>query len=207
MAGVPQKLGLKILMVFIPLALLVFQKVWTRFLFFFLILTAFSSQSYASLLPSGCQNARQMMEKSGTARDAKETFFGRIKIQTLRANFFYYYSYHDLFPSQIDQVTWWGKFKPFEFWQRPKFQAAWINPEGQEVSRQEFRGDQCVLAKNKIASDRQPGGQMQPGVWKVVVTCENHFVDQRTFVVAPENSSGPAETPKTSQMIWAKDKV
>jgi hypothetical protein len=202
-AGVPLKLTAKILMATVPLFLLLFQGTWSRFLlFFFIFAAAAPSFAHARLLPSGCQNAREMMEKSGAARDAKENFFGRIKVEPPTGTF----------PQEMDKITWWGKFKPFEFWQSPKFQAAWIDPEGKEVMRQEFKGQHCALAKTTVKGEQQPNGQFKAGMWKVIITCEDYLIDRQTFAIMPTGQAAPlsgdqSQQSKESMMIWAKDKV
>lgn len=201
-SGVPLKYAVKVMMILIPFTLLIFRKAWLRFLLLVLVFTASHSPYGWTFWSSGCERAREMLEKSGAARDAKENFLGRIKVQPP----------HGSFPQEMDKISWWGKFKPFEFWQSPNFHAAWIDPEGNEVMRREFKGEHCALAKTTIQGDEQPKGQFKPGIWKVIVTCDDYLVDRQTFAVVPSGASPPlaGESGKASQdsmMIWAKDKV
>ena len=149
-----------------------------------------------------CRHARQLLDQSGTARDARENLLGQIKKDPPYGSF----------PSEIDRVSWWGKFKPFEFWENPEFEAAWINPQGQEVARQKFRGSQCALAKTSLPAENRPRGQLEGGMWNVIVTCKDYLIDKQTFAVlpsAPPSRSGPDSSHKSqeSAMIWAKDTV
>lgn len=204
--GVGFKYAAKWFLVLVPLALLIGRKAWLRFLLLILMLMACQAPESLAFWSSGCKQAPQMMEKSGIARNAKESFFGRIKLQQPRADFFHYYAFIGLFPKKMDKITWWGKFKPFEFWQRPKFQAVWFDPSGKEVLKQEFKGNHCVLAKSTALAEQQPQGMFTPGVWKIKVTCDEYLVDQQTIAVLPTASI--AENQKSSEMmIWAKDKV
>lgn len=201
-SGVPLKYAIKVLIILIPTALLLFRKSWQRLILMVFIFTAMVPSESFAFLTSGCKQAREMLKESGTARDAKENFFGRIKVQPP----------HGSFPQEMDKISWWGKFKPFEFWQSPKFQAAWIDPEGKEVLKQEFKGEHCALAKTSMAGEAQPQGLFKPGMWKVIVTCDDYVIDRQTFAVVPTGAPPPlsGENQKTSQeplMIWAKDKV
>jgi hypothetical protein len=200
--GVLLKYAVKISMFLVPLGLLIFRKSWMRFAVFLFALSVLHPGQCLAFWSSGCKQAREMMEESGTARDAKENFFGKIKLQPPNGSF----------PQEMDKITWWGKFKPFEFWQSPKFQASWIDPEGKEVRRQEFKGEHCALAKNTIKGEEQPLGQFKPGVWKVVITCEDYVIDRQEFAVMPTGVPPPVsgetqtQNPET-MMIWAKDQV
>lgn len=152
--------------------------------------------------PTGCQEARELLDSKGTARDAKETLFGNIKRTPPYGSF----------PADADKVTWWGVFKPFELWESPEFQAVWINPEGQEAARQSFRGSHCRLAKTTLKAEEQPHGMFQGGMWQVVVTCEDYLIDKQTFAVLPDKPpqrGSPDAGPPTSEstMIWAEDMV
>ena len=103
----------------------------------------------------GVPAKRELVEKTGIARDAREIFFGGLKIDPPTGSF----------PSGMDKISWWGSFKPFEFWEIPEFQAAWINPQGEEVVRQKFRGSKCRLAKTTVRGENQLRGEFQGGIW------------------------------------------
>lgn len=143
----------------------------------------------------GCERAREMMEKSGMARDAKEDFFGALKITPPRSEF----------PSEMDKVTWWGTFKPFEFWESPPFEATWINPRGEPVNRSSFRGGSCQLAKTTLSMNQLPQGRLEPGMWRVIISCGEVTIDNHPFPVV---GSSPATvdsgtSPGSGVMIWA----
>lgn len=200
--GVALKFLLKTFWLLLPLILLFRPKLWIRFLPGLILMLLIPSSARADFFPSACKEARQMLDGSGVARDADENFFGKIKVQSPQGSF----------PQEMDKITWWGKFKPFEFWQSPAFQASWIDPEGKEVARQEFQGMKCALAKTGLRGDSQPRGEFKPGMWKIIVTCQDYVIDNQSFAVLP---SAPLATPKQESsakkeqpiMIWAKDKV
>ena len=138
------------------------------------------------------------MTESGLARDAKEGFLGNLKIQPPRGG---------SFPPEMDQLTWWGTFKPFEFWGNPEFQATWVNPQGMPVSRSSFRGGACALAKTTLQVKNLPQGRLTPGMWRVVVNCRDVTVDNHPFAVMGSQAS-PGDgggTPDSGMMIWADD--
>lgn len=202
--GVPAKLAVKSVLFLAVLAFLIFRKRWTRLLGFSLLLfLAQSSTAPAFARPTGCQHARELLDKSGTARDASENLFGQVKTQPPYGSF----------PSDMDKISWWGTFKPFEFWESPEFQAVWLNPQGQEVAQQKFRGNKCRLAKTTLRGEDQPRGEFQGGMWKVIVTCDDYLIDQQAFAVLPSGGAAPqaGDTPGRSNqqpaMIWAKDAV
>ena len=150
-----------------------------------------------------CRQARELLDQSGTARDAKETLFGDIKKMPPYGSF----------SSESDQITWWGVFEPFEVWNNPEFQAAWINPRGEEVARQNFHGSHCRLAKTTLSAQNQPRGMFEGGMWQVMVTCQDYLIDKQTFAVVPEGGnpqqkgSDTARSPSETAMIWAEDSV
>ena len=129
------------------------------------------------------------------ARDAKENFFGKLKITPPRANF----------PPEMDKVTWWGRFKAFEFWASPEFQADWVNPQGDRVASQRFRGGRCELAKTALPVNNIPAGRLEPGTWRVVVTCDNVTIDNHPFTVAGSSNPVDARGGDAGIMIWADD--
>lgn len=201
MEGAPVKLLAKTLMVLIPTLLLIGRRVWRGWLGILFLWTVMVPQNAWALSRTGCQHARELLEKSGTARDASENLFGRVKIKPP----------HGSFPSDIDKITWWGTFKPFEFWESPEFESVWINPQGQEVARRQFRGKKCQLAKDTLQAEDQPRGQFQSGMWNVIVTCEDYLIDKQSVAVlsaggSPTSPDAPSK-PQETAMIWAKDKV
>lgn len=137
------------------------------------------------------------MTDSGMARDAKEDFLGRVRIKPPRGTF----------PPEMDKVTWWGTFKPFEFWGSPEFEAVWINPEGRTVERQTFRAGKCALAKTTLNVEKIPPGKLEPGMWRAVVTCGDVTIDNHPFAVV--GSSAASRDAKAGEdqgmMIWADD--
>jgi hypothetical protein len=200
--GVPFKLAMKAVFFLIPVTLLTFQKKWTRLLLFlFFLLPSSSYWVYAS---SGCENAKELMGKSGIARDASENWAGKIKVQPPTSSF----------PSDMDKITWWGEFKPFEFWHSPEFKAVWIDPEGRPAAEQTFRGKKCSLAKTTVYAKQQPRGEFKDGIWSVLVTCDDYLIDKQNFAVLPvggppsRNPQDQTQSPKDEGvMIWAGDAV
>lgn len=200
--GVPVKFLMKIILSAVPLIFILRRKIWLRgfaFALFFAVVQpslAFAGKS------SRCEHARELLSQSGMARDASENLFGNIKTKPPYGSF----------PEDMDKITWWGAFQPFEFWESPEFKAVWINPEGEEIESRKFKPGHCRLAKTSLKGENQPRGQFQPGMWNVLVTCEDYLIDKQSFAVLP---SGPAPTgpdaaagskPETA-MIWAKDEV
>lgn len=167
------------------------------FSFFLLLLAAGIDKGFAATGSADCDEAREMMEKSGIARDAKEDFLGRIKITPPRSSF----------PPEMDKLTWWGTFKPFEFWRSPEFEATWMNPQGAPVSQSHFRGGKCQLAKTALRVDELPGGKLEPGMWRVVVSCGEVVIDNHPFAVvgSPSSSQDAGKGKGTGVMIWADD--
>ena len=206
-SGVGGKLLVKAAVWMIPLNLLIFRRKWMRLLVFIFLMPIFSQSAQASFWGEGksaCQSAREMLQESGTARDAKENLFGGIRFTPPK----------DRFPQDADQVTWWGKFHPFEFWQSPEFTASWLNPQGQEVARQKFKGGHCALAKSGIHAQILPRGEFQPGIWKVQITCDNIPVNEQFFEIAGPRMPASqavrqdiAPAREGAVTIWAKDKV
>jgi hypothetical protein len=124
----------------------------------------------------GCEEVRERMKESGTARDASEGWFGRIKIDEPPL---------ENFATRNEKVTWWGKFnKPFEYWGEPAMEASWYDPEGREVARVEVDAQKCKLAKATIRRE-----YFQPGLWRVDISCKDGArLDSQTFQVgSPEN--------------------
>ncbi len=197
-AGVPEKFSMKLIFAVLPAVLLFCRQwmAWVVFLFLFVPPQAFARGT-------DCQHARELLDQSGVARDADENLFGKVKVQPPRGSF----------PSDMDQITWWGVFRPFEFWESPKFEAVWINPQGQEAARHSFRGNKCRLAKDSIRAESQPRGEYPGGMWSVIVTCDDYLIDKQTFAVLPAGGNarptGPDSPghPSETAMIWAKDAV
>lgn len=205
-SGVGLKLLLKGVLFAVPLSFLLTRKKWTAVLTVLIFLggPVRAEAAFWDLNnKTACQSAREMLEDSGTARDAKENLFGAIKLEPPQ----------EKFPRDADKVTWWGKFQPFEFWKSPEFTAAWLNPQGQEVARQNFKGAHCALAKSTLPAPGLPRGEFQPGIWKVIVTCEDYLIDQRYFEVQgpriPYQNPPPDLKAGNTQpiTIWAKEKV
>jgi hypothetical protein len=200
-SGVPQKFFMKALFFLIPAFLFIQRKFWLSWLAVFLmLLTTFGAAEAFAKGSGGCKDAQQLLDQSGIARDASENFFGHVKRKPPYGSF----------PSDMDKITWWGVFQPFEFWEEPEFQAIWINPSGQEVARQKFHGTKCRLAKSSLRGEDMPQGEFQEGMWKVIVTCENDLIDQQSFAVLPLGRTPPKGPDAQSQgrqatMIWAKD--
>ena len=143
-----------------------------------------------------CERARDLMTDSGMARDAKEDFLGRLKIKPPRGTF----------PPEMDKVTWWGTFKPFEFWGNPELEALWINPGGQPVERQSFRAGRCELAKTSLKVEGLPQKRLQAGMWRVIVSCQDVVIDNHPFAVVGSSPGSPdAKGGDSGMMIWADD--
>ena len=203
LAGVPTKLAIKIFFVLIPLSLLLARRFWLGgiSLFLFLAFITHPTSGFAADAHA-CRHARELLTKSGMAREAKEDLLGQLKLSPPYGSF----------PSDMDKIAWWGTFQPFEFWEGPEFQAVWIRPDGQEAAKQKFRPGKCKLAATSVRGETQPRGEFQGGMWNVVVTCEDYLIDKQNFAVLP--SGGPSrvgpDVPKKNQesaMIWAKDAV
>lgn len=162
-----------------------------------LIVMAFCLEPFAlaAMTRESCERAKEFMKESGVARDAKENFFGRLKIKSPRTTF----------PPEMDKVTWWGTFKPFEFWESPELEATWINPRGETISRAPFRGGHCQLAKTTLPIDRLPQKRLEPGMWRVIVNCEDVVIDNHPFAVIGSSSPSPdaARGEDSAMMIWA----
>lgn len=206
--GVSFKFLIKTGCFLLPLSLLVFRKKWMTAVslsVLFLILFPSESRAFWGNSKTACQSAREMLENSGTAQNAKENLFGAVKLTPPE----------EKFPQGQEQVTWWGKFQPFEFWKSPEFKASWMNPQGEEAARQTFKGSHCVLAKTTLHAENLPRGEFQPGIWKVIVTCEDYVIDQRYFEVAgprvnaplPAGAMDQSQPPQVPITVWAKEKV
>jgi len=198
LSGVPLALAWKGGLFLGVLALSIFSR--KMFVFVFGLLLTFSQGGTQNLGAAGkgvCERAREFMEESGIARDAKENFLGRVKITPPRSSF----------PPEMDKITWWGTIKPFEFWERPPLEATWINPAQEPVHRIPFRGGACKLAKATLKVSGLPQGRLEPGVWRVVVSCEEEVIDNHPFaVIAPPSSPQDRGRGKDSGvMIWAED--
>lgn len=199
MQGVEFKLLMKFLWFFVPLILLATRKFWRRFLMLTVIfILGFNSYPAHAKAQESCEHARELLQKSGISRDAKENFMGRIKLDPP----------HGSFPTDIDKITWWGEFPPFEMWESPEFTALWINPAGEEVAEYPFRGTKCKLAKTTLKASSQPRGQFQDGIWQMLVTCDDFVIDNQRFAVIRNESkktSGESLNKEESQMIWTGD--
>lgn len=196
--GVPWKLAWKASVFVGTFGLLVFsRRVFWVVAAALLVLTSGIDTSFAAFGNSDCEQVPEMMEESGIARDAKEDFLGRIKITPPRSSF----------PPEMDKLTWWGTFKPFEFWRSPEFEATWINPQGEPVSQSHFRGGKCQLAKTTLRVDELPGGKLSPGMWRVVVSCGEVVIDNHPFAVvgSPSSSQDTGKGKGAGVMIWADE--
>ena len=196
--GVPLKLVWKGLVFSLALTLLALSLKSCFFLIALCLVWGWGGpRLFAATTRSSCQRAREFMEESGVARDAKEDFLGRLKISPPRSSF----------PPEMDRVTWWGRFKPFEFWESPEFEAAWINPRGQIVERQSFRTGQCELAKTTLPVGKLPREKLEPGMWRVLVSCQDAVIDNHPFAVIGSGASPQdARTGENSGvMIWADE--
>lgn len=195
--GVRLKIAWKAFWFLGTLALLIFSK-RLRFLGIVILMTGFGGfEAWARPGNEVCERAREFMQESGMARDAKENFLGRLKITPPRSSF----------PPEMDKVSWWGTFKPFEFWQSPEFEAVWINPEGLAVNRSSFRGGHCQLAKTTLKVNELPQRRLEPGMWRVIISCGDVVIDNHPFaVIGSTPSSGEGRDAKDSGvMIWADD--
>lgn len=201
--GVPIKTIAKVASFLLPLFLLVCRRHWQRWLLLFFIgVGAFLSAGQISAqAASGCKQAPELFERSGVARDASENLFGKIKLT----------SPYGSFPPEMDKITWWGEFQPFEFWENPVFEATWINPHGKTVAKQKFRGNKCKLAKTTLYGRDQSRGQFEAGLWNVVISCEGQRIDQQSFVVLPPAEAAPGapdvSSGKETAVIWVDEEL
>lgn len=194
LAGVRPKLVWKGTLFLLAILLLIFSpRAFVSLTIFILALGWGGGHAFAG--SAGCEQARELMTESGVARDAKENFLGGVKIKPPRSSF----------PPEMDKVTWWGTFKPFEFWQSPQLEAAWVNPRGEIVERQSFRGGACALAKTTLAVQKLPRARLESGMWRVIVSCQDVTIDNHPFAVV--GSSAPTQDGRVSEdsgvMIWA----
>ncbi len=116
-------------------------------------------------------NAQSMLIQSGVAFDATESFLGVVHVKEPKS----------FFKPDIPQVTWWGEFKPFKFWGRPELEAIWYEPPppGQELAKQGFKGEACVLAKTTL----KLSSPAKEGTWRVDVYHKGQKIDSKNFVV------------------------
>ena len=202
--GVPWRLLFKVFCFLIPAFLLIRRSHWLQWL---LLIGAFSLRPAPRAFAfSNCEHARELLDRSGVARDADENLFGQIKLKPPTGSF----------PVDMDKITWWGDFKPFEFWESPEFQAVWINPRGEEAHKQNFRGTKCRLAKTSIQAEKLPKGEFEKGIWSVIVTCEDYLISKQNFALLPlqpdsskvRTQEGRATSLRDEAVtIWAKDEV
>lgn len=189
----PNLLGKAALFIGLSLLFLISRRGLIVIWVFALMMTGARNEASAAMTYESCERAREFLKEAGVARDAKENFFGRVKIIPPRSSF----------PPEMDKVTWWGAFKPFEFWESPEFNAVWINPSGQAVGRATFRGGQCQLAKTTLSVENLPQRRLEPGMWRVIVTCEDVVVDHHPFaVVGPQAAPIDAGGEEQGVMIW-----
>lgn len=114
-------------------------------------------------------NPKSMLVRSGVAHDASENILGIISVKEPKS----------FFKPDAKQMTWWGEFKPFKFWGRPKLEARWHSPSGEQVATQQFKGEECALAKSTLKMK----GPAQEGTWRVDVYHEGNQIDSKNFVV------------------------
>ncbi len=201
--GVPGKFLIKLGIFLIPAMIYLCRSFWTAWLVIFMMINLSFMPELRAASQSDCESVRELLDEAGMARDAHENFMGQVKREPPYTSF----------PAAMDKITWWGIFKPFEFWSNPEFQAAWISPQGQEIARHKFTGTKCRLAKTSLKGEDQPRGEFQPGMWKVIITCGDYLVDQRSFAVlqtAPPVGGPKADPRAPSQqpvMIWAQDAI
>ncbi len=184
--GVKEKIIWKVILVALAFFILITSKQnLTALVITLCFLSIGILPAFAGPSREDCERAREYLTDSGVARDAKEGFFGNLKVTGPRATF----------PSEMDKVTWWGNFKPFEYWQSPEFQAVWINPEGSTVRQSSFRGGQCALGKTTLKMSELPNHELDAGVWRVIVTCGDTVIDNHPFtVIGPSITSVDSET-------------
>jgi hypothetical protein len=193
--GVARRAALKAGALMVPVALWLAGPVWRRWLA--VVFLAGAGASAAVAAPDDCKHAAALLKTAGVSRDAKENFLGKVKIEPP----------HGSFPEEMDRITWWGKFEPFELWGQPEMEAVWIAPGGREVARQKLRGKKCSLAKTAIKGADRPFGKFEAGIWEVAVQCGETPIDRRRFAVMspvdpPAQAAGDAPG---GMMIWAGD--
>lgn len=135
------------------------------------------------VMPSA-MSSEKFLFRAGVAYDAHESIVGLITIDNPK-------SFFDA--SKVSQATWWGEFKPFKTWGRPKLFAQWFDPTGKMVLQQSFQGLHCRLAKTTLNFPQQKV-QMSLGNWRVEVSMKGSVIDQKTFVVY--NSAQPQAAPQ-----------
>lgn len=159
-----------------------------RFIMSFLIFFVLSvAGAFAfTVTPTGLspvmRDAKTMLVQSGVAYDASEAWWGKINVQEPKS----------FFKPTTDQITWWGEFKPFKFWGTPELQAVWINPQGKEAARQDFKGLHCALAKTtlKMNTVARP---IPKGKWRVDVYHKGQLIDSKNFMIYGGPTHGSIE--------------
>ncbi len=139
------------------------------------ILIFASSRIFANPSLLGVQpqpfNPSSMLLHSGVAYDASESILGIISLKEPKS----------FFKPTIDQVTWWGEFKPFKFWGRPELEARLYEPlpPGDQKDQKMFKGEICVLAKATFKMQTPA----KEGTWRIDVYSQGQKVDSKNFVV------------------------
>lgn len=133
-------------------------------------------------------NPKSMLVQSGVAFDAHENLLGIVHIQEPKS----------FFKPDTKQVTWWGEFKPFKFWGKPELEAVWYEPPppGQEVAKQNFKGQMCVLAKSTL----KLSSAAKEGTWRVDIYHKGQKIDSKSFMVY-----GGTPTPSQSNAALTVD--
>lgn len=125
-----------------------------------------------------CDQVRKLLRRSGIARDAKEHSLGRIELKEPGREV----------STTSDQATWWGEFKPFRLWGKPRLKSQWVDPGKNLVYEKKFAADKCRLAKVKLPFKEIPA-KIVPGVWEVRILCQNQLIDSQEFVMYQPGSS------------------
>ncbi|MBI4399082.1 MAG: hypothetical protein HY586_08135 [Candidatus Omnitrophica bacterium] len=140
-------------------------------LFFSIAILAFSG--YAQTKPEEQALPRdKYLVRSGVAHDAHEDIFGLITIDDPK----------NFFTPAAPQLTWWGEFKPFTSWGRPKLHAEWLDPDGEVIAAQDFKGLHCRLAKTTLKVG-QANVNLREGKWEVRIYMKGKLLDRKNFVV------------------------
>ena len=147
-----------------------------------LLILMMSTLLYAADKESGDLEARKKyLLRSGVAYDAHEDPLGAIHVKDPKS----------FFNKDTDQVTWWGEFKPFTGWGRPKLQAQWVNPKGELTAVQDFKGEVCRLAKNTLKMKEGASG-----LWRVKVYYKGKLLDDKQFELS---ENGPQNLKKSKE--------